>query len=63
MPSPAKSRNKSRIVVERFFAWTSRFCRLARDFERLPETLAGLHYLVFAILMLKQFIDLMLHSL
>ncbi|HEU0174762.1 MAG TPA: IS5/IS1182 family transposase, partial [Blastocatellia bacterium] len=31
----------------------SRFRRLARDYERLPETLAGLHILAFAILMLK----------
>jgi hypothetical protein len=27
---------------------------LARDYERLPETLAGLHYLAFVILMLKK---------
>jgi hypothetical protein len=27
--------------------------KLARDYEPLPQTLAGLHYLVFAILMLK----------
>jgi hypothetical protein len=31
----------------------SRFRRLARDYERLPETLAGLHLLAFFILMLK----------
>lgn len=42
-----------RWVVERSFAWTRRFRRLARDYERLPETLAGLHYLAFAILMVK----------
>ena len=41
-----------RWVVERSFAWAARFRRLARDYERLPETLAGLHFLVFAILML-----------
>jgi len=41
-----------RWVVERSFAWVARFRRLARDYERLPETLAGLHFLVFAILML-----------
>jgi len=34
-----------RWVVERSFGWISRFRRLARDYERLPETLAGLHYL------------------
>jgi transposase len=41
-----------RWVVERSFGWAARFRRLARDYERLPETLAGLHFLVFAILML-----------
>jgi transposase len=42
-----------RWVVERSFGWMSRFRRLARDYERLPETLAGLHYVAFVILMLK----------
>ena len=42
-----------RWVVERSFGWVSRFRRLARDYERLPETLAGLHYVAFVILMLK----------
>jgi len=41
-----------RWVVERSFAWASRFRRLARDYERLPETVAALHFVVFAILML-----------
>jgi transposase len=41
-----------RWVVERSFAWAARFRRLARDYERLAETLAALHYLAFAILML-----------
>ena len=50
-----------RWVVERSFAWAARFRRLARDYERLPETLAGLHFLAFAILMLKRFI-ILLHS-
>jgi transposase len=43
-----------RWVVERSFGWISRFRRLARDYERLPETLAGLHYLAFVILMFKE---------
>jgi len=43
-----------RWVVERSFAWVARFRRLARDYERLPETLAGLHYVVFTILMLAR---------
>src|ERR1700754_1371901 len=47
-----------RWVVERTFGWAARFRRLARDYERLPETLAGLHFLAFAILMLKRFIEL-----
>lgn len=47
-----------RWVVERTFAWAARFRRLARDYERLPETLAGLHYLVFVILMLRRFVEL-----
>lgn len=41
-----------RWVVERSFAWAARFRRLAKDYERLPEVLAGLHFVVFAILML-----------
>jgi transposase len=51
-----------RWVVERSFAWMARFRRLARDFERLPETLAGLHYLAFAILMLARVVNLVLHT-
>ncbi|GAB4579561.1 MAG: IS5 family transposase [Anaerolineales bacterium] len=39
-----------RWVVERSFGWAARFRRLARDYERLPETLAGLHYLAFSML-------------
>ena len=41
-----------RWVVERSFGWLNRFRRLARDYERLPETRAGLHFVVFAMLML-----------
>lgn len=37
-PAPASPR---RWVVERSFGWLARFRRLARDYERLPETLAG----------------------
>ncbi len=47
-----------RWVVERSFAWATRFRRLAKDYERLPETLAGLHFLAFAVLMLARFIHL-----
>lgn len=52
-----------RWVVERSFAWTARFRRLARDYERLPQTLAGLHFLAFAILLLHRFIPLVVHCL
>jgi transposase len=48
-----------RWVVERSFGWVSRFRRLARDYERLPETLAGLHYLAFVILMLKNVVEIL----
>ncbi len=34
-----------RWVVGHSFGWAARFRRLARDYERLPETLAGLHLL------------------
>ena len=44
-----------RWVVERSFAWAARFRRLARDYERLPETLAALHWVAFIILMLASF--------
>ena len=52
-----------RWVVERSFAWMARFRRLARDYERLPETLAGLHLLAFAILMARRFVELMAYIL
>jgi transposase len=43
-----------RWVVERSFGWMARFRRLARDYERLSETLAGLHYVAFSLLMLHK---------
>ena len=43
-----------RWVVERSFGWTTRFRRLVRDYERLPETDRGLHFVAFVRLMLKQ---------
>jgi len=52
-----------RWVVERSFGWLARFRRLARDYERLPETLAGLHFLAFAILMLQRFVHSMAYLL
>jgi transposase len=43
-----------RWVVERSFGWMARFRRLARDYERLASTLAGLHYVAFSFLMLHK---------
>lgn len=43
-----------RWVVERGFAWASRFRRLVKDYERLPATLAGLHFVAFACVSLRQ---------
>jgi transposase len=43
-----------RWVVERSFGWMARFRRLARDYERLPTTLAGLHFIAFACLLLAR---------
>jgi len=40
----------------------ARFRRLARDYERLPETLAGLHFLACAILMLTRVVHVIVHS-
>jgi transposase len=51
-----------RWVVERSFAWKTRFRRLARDFERLPETMVGLHFLAFACLMLSKAMQLLASS-
>jgi transposase len=41
-----------RWVVERTFGWLGRFRRLARDYERLPHTLAAWHWVAFIALML-----------
>ncbi len=43
-----------RWVVERSFGWMSRFRRLARDYERLASTLAGLHFVAFVCLLLHR---------
>lgn len=45
-----------RWVVERSFAWATRFRRVANDDERLPETVAGRHFLAFACLMLHKWV-------
>jgi len=43
-----------RWVVQRSFGWLGRFRRLARDYERLSETLAGWHWLAFLTLLLTR---------
>jgi transposase len=47
-----------RWVVERSFAWAARFRRLVKDYERLHQTLADMHTVAFACLMLKRAADL-----
>ena len=42
------------LPTRRSFAWAARFRRLARDYERLPETLAALHFIAFACLLLSR---------
>ncbi len=51
-----------RWVVERSFAWLARFRRLAKDYERLPQTLAGLHFVAFACVMLGRLASLVIGS-
>lgn len=54
-----------RWVVERSFAWTTKFRRLVRDYERLPQTLEGLHVVAFICIMLARAVPLLpalLHS-
>jgi len=46
-----------RWVVERSFAWLARCRRLAKDYERLPATVAGLHLVAFACLMPARLMD------
>jgi len=43
-----------RWVVERSFAWATRFRRLVKDYERYAQTLAALHLVPFACIMMKQ---------
>lgn len=45
-----------RWVVERHFGWAARFRRLASDDERVPETVAGLHFVAFVCLMAHQLV-------
>jgi transposase len=47
-----------RWVVERSFGWLARFRRLARDYERMAEVLAGWHWVAFTSLMLARVMGL-----
>jgi transposase len=51
-----------RWVVERSFAWMAKFRRLARDYERLPETVTALHFVAFACLMLHRVVPMLTQS-
>ena len=51
-----------RWVVERSFAWATRCRRLVKDYEGYATTLAGLHIVASACLMLKQVERLMTGS-
>lgn len=51
-----------RWVVERSFAWLNRFRRLARDYERLPSTLEGLHVVAFVCLMAQRLFNILSQS-
>lgn len=51
-----------RWVVERSFGWAARFRRLAKDYERLSQTLAGLHYVALGLLMLKNAVPILCQS-
>jgi transposase len=51
-----------RWVVERSCGWMARLRRLARDYERLPETVAGLPFVALAILMVARVVQLSIQS-
>ena len=51
-----------RWVVARSFAWLARFRRLARDYERWPEMLAGLHFVAFALVLAQRLFTLLAQS-
>src|SRR5918995_4978185 len=48
-----------RWVVERDFAWASRFRRLVKDYERLPETLAGVDFVGVFLLFFRPAADIL----
>jgi transposase len=48
--------NIVQALVERTFAWLSRFRRLARDFERYARTVAAFIHLAMIRIMLKRLV-------
>lgn len=46
-----------RWVVERSFAWATRFRRLVKDYERYPSTLADQHIVAFVCLMSSRLLN------
>ena len=51
-----------RWVIERSFGWMARFLHLVRDYERLAETLIGLYFVAFAILLAQRFVTFMVQN-
>jgi transposase len=51
-----------RWVGEPSFAWMARCRRLAKEYERLPDVVAGLHFLAFACLMLHRLVTTVAQS-
>jgi transposase len=49
-----------RWVAERSFAWMAKFRRLAKDYERLADTLKGLHFVAFVSLLLHRAIPILM---
>ena len=44
-------------VVERTFAWATRFRRMVRDYERLHQALADLHVIALVCIMLRRAVN------
>ena len=51
-----------RPVMECRFTWTTCFHYLVRDYGRMPEMLAELHFLSFVIMLLARFVRFMIQS-
>lgn len=49
-------------ALDRSFAWATRFRRLARAYERLPQTVAAPQFVAFACLMLQRLINVVAQS-